>query len=158
MFKNKFFMIIIAMLIVITLILVAFFTLWNIMDKNSQLADPSEAAKASVSQVSGKQLTPLQIKEQTVFMENILTNLSDRRIVKTGFAFELDNKKAKEEFETLNFKVKGIILQTLADMTAEQISGSKGQEFLISTLMNKINEVLIEGKIKSISLTDYYVE
>jgi flagellar FliL protein len=151
-------MIIIAMLIVITLILVAFFTLWNIMDKNSQLADPSEAAKASVSQVSGKQLTPLQIKEQTVFMENILTNLSDRRIVKTGFAFELDNKKAKEEFETLNFKVKGIILQTLADMTAEQISGSKGQEFLISTLMNKINEVLIEGKIKSISLTDYYVE
>lgn len=159
MFKNKLFMIIIAMLIVITLILVAFFTLWNVMEKNNQPADPSEAAKASVSQVQGKQLTPTEIKALTVPMANILTNLADKgRIVKASFAFELDSKKGKEEFELLDFKVKSIILQTLADMKADQIQGSKGQEFLVSTLMNKINNELHEGKVKSISITDYYVE
>jgi flagellar protein FliL len=158
-FKNKLFMIIIAMLIVITLILVAFFTLWNIMEKNNSPADPNEAAKASVSQVEGKKLTPAQIKEQTVFVKDVLTNLAEKgRIVKASFAFEMDSKKGKEEFEILDFKVKGIILQTLADMKAEQIQGSKGQEFLVSTLMNKINAVLHEGKIKQISITDYYVE
>jgi flagellar protein FliL len=158
-FKNKLFMIIIAMLIVITLILVAFFTLWNIMDKNSQPADPNEAAKASVSQVEGKRLTPAQIKDQTVFIENVLTNLAEKgRVVKASFAFTLDSKKSKEEFETVNFRVKSIIIQSLADMKAEQIQGSKGQELLISTLMNKINEILTEGKINTISITDYYVE
>lgn len=159
MFKNKLFMIIIAMLIVITLILVAFFTLWNIMEKNNEHADPNEAAKASVSQVEGKKLTPAQIKEQTVFVKDVLTNLADKgRIVKASFAFEMDTKKGKEEFETLDFKVKSLILQSLADMKAEQIQGSKGQEYLISTLMNKINAILSEGKIKQISITDYYVE
>lgn len=159
MFKNKFFMIIMAMLIVITLILVAFFALWHYMDKNSQPADPNEAARSSVSQVESKKLTPAEIKAQTVFVNDIVTNLADKgRIVKAGFAFELDTKKGKEEFETLDFKVKGIILQTLADMKAEQIQGSKGQEFLVSTLMNKINGILTEGKVKQISITDYYVE
>lgn len=159
MFKNKLFMIIIAMLIVITLILVAFFTLWNIMDKKSEPADPSEAAKASVSQVEGKKLTPAQIKEQTVFMENILTNLAEKsRVVKASFAFTMDSKKSKEEFDTVSFKVKSIIIQSLADMKADQIQGSKGQEFLISTLMNKINEILTQGKVNSISITDFYVE
>lgn len=159
MFKNKLFTIIIAMLIVITLILVAFFTLWNIMDKNSQHADPSEAAIASVNQVAGKRLTPAQIKEQTVFMENILTNLAEKgRVIRASFAFTLDNKKSKEEFDTVNFRVKSIIIQSLADMKADQIQGSKGQELLVSTLMNKINEILTEGKIHEISITDYYVE
>lgn len=159
MFKNKLFTIIIAMLIVISLILVAFFTLWNIMEKNNQPADPSEAARATVSQVGGKQLTPAQIKEQTVFMENIITNLAEKgRVIKASFAFTLDNKKSKEEFETVNFRVKSIIIQILADMKVEQIQGSKGQELLVSTLMNKINEILTEGKIATISITDYYVE
>lgn len=159
MFKNKLFTIIIAMLIVISLILVAFFTLWNIMENNNQPADPSEAARATVSQVGGKQLTPAQIKEQTVFMENIITNLAEKgRVIKASFAFTLDNKKSKEEFETVNFRVKSIIIQILADMKVEQIQGSKGQELLVSTLMNKINEILTEGKIATISITDYYVE
>lgn len=159
MFKNKFFMIIMAMLIVITLILVAFFALWHYMDKNSQPADPNEAAKSSVSQVDAKKLSPSEVKALTVFVNEIMTNLADKgRMVKVSFAFELDNKKGKEEFETLDFKVKGIILQTLADMKAEQIQGSKGQEFLVSTLMNKINSILHEGKVKQISITDYYVD
>ncbi|WP_438446901.1 flagellar basal body-associated FliL family protein [Gorillibacterium sp. sgz5001074] len=159
MFKNKFFMIIMAMLIVITLILVAFFALWHIMDKNSKPADPNEAARSSVSQVDAKKLTPAEVKALTVFVKDVVTNLADKgRIVKASFAFEMDNKKGKEEFETLDFKAKGIILQTLADMKAEQIQGSKGQEYLVSTLMNKINSILTEGKIKQISITDYYVE
>lgn len=159
MFKNKLFTIIIAMLVVITLILVAFFALWNIMDRNSQLADPSDAARASVNQVGARRLTPAQIKDQTVFVENIITNLAEKgRVVKVSLAFTMDNAKAKEEFDTINFQVKSIILQTLADLRAEEIQGSQGQELLKSTLMNKINEILFEGKINTISITDYYVE
>lgn len=159
MFKNKLFTIIIAMLIVITLILVAFFALWTFMEKNSQPSDPHDAAKSSVSQVTPKPVPHAQLKDQTVFIKDILTNLAEKdRIVKASFAFELDSKKAKQEFEHLDFKVKGMINQTLADMKIEQIQGSKGQENLISILMNKINGILTEGKLKQIWITDYIIQ
>lgn len=159
MLKNKLFMTVIAMLIVITLILVAFFALWTYMEKKNQPADPHEAAKSTVGNVQGKKLTALQEKEQTVIIKDILTNLSEKdRVVKASFAFQLDDKKAKTEFESLDFKVKGIINQTLGDMKAEQISGSKGQEYLISVLMNKINGILSEGKLKQIWITDYIIQ
>lgn len=159
MFKNKLFMFIIAMLIAITLILGTFFLLWNFMDKKDQSADPNEAAKNSVSAVEGKKLTSAQVKEQTVEIKEILTNLADKdRVVKASFAFELDNKKAKAEFEDLNFKMKGIVNQTLSDMKAEQIQGSKGQEYLISVMMNKINGILSQGKLKQIWVTDFIVQ
>lgn len=156
--KNKLFMIIIAMLIVITLILVAFFALWNFMEK-SKSSDPHEAAKSSVESVQGKKVTAEEAKANTVIIKDILTNLSDKdRVIKTSFAFELDNKKAKTEFENLDFKMKGIINQTLADMTTEQVQGSKGQENLKAALMNKINAILVEGKLKQVWITDVIVQ
>jgi flagellar protein FliL len=149
-FKNKLFMIIIAMLIVITLILVAFF---------AQSSDPSQAAKSSVSSVEGKQLTAAEIKDQTALVEGIVTNLADKgHIIKASFAFEMDTKKGKEEFALVDFKVKGIIIQTLSDLKVEQVQGSKGQELISSMLMNKINTILTTGKVKQISITDFYVD
>lgn len=159
MLKNKLFMIIIAMLIVITLILVAFFALWNFMEKSNVSSDPHQAAKSSAESVQGKKVSAEETKANTVIIKDILTNLADKdRVIKASFAFELDNKKAKAEFENLDFKMKGIINQTLADMTAEQVQGSKGQENLKSTLMNKINSILSEGKLKQVWITDVIVQ
>lgn len=158
MFKNKLFTIIIAMLVAITLILVAFFALWTFMEKANQPDDPYEAARQSVGGIGGYIQDPETVKAQTVMIENIITNLADtNRVVKVSFAFELDSKKSKEEFELLDFKVKGIINKTLADFSVADITGSQGQEKLISALMNDINEILYRGKIRQIWLTDFVV-
>ncbi|WP_409340968.1 flagellar basal body-associated FliL family protein [Paenibacillus sp. MBLB4367] len=157
MFKSKLFQIVIAMLIVITLILTAFFVLWNYMDKKDKAEDADP--KSAVESVQGKKLSASQIKDNTFILKDVVTNLSEKdRIIKASFAFELDSKKAKEEFEKLDFKVKSIITLTLADMTREQVSGSKGQDSLTATLMNKINPVLTEGKLKQVSITDIIVQ
>jgi flagellar protein FliL len=151
--KNKIFIMLVAVLIAITLILTAAFVLWNYMNKNN---DPQEAAQVSASKAAtGKKLTPDEVKENTVIMKDILTNLSEPgKFIKVSFAFELENKKAKEEFEKLEHKMKAIIIQTLADMTTEQVSGGKGFDTLNSALMNKMNPLLQQGKLNAIFITD----
>lgn len=144
------------MLIVIGLILAASFFLWNFLEKKNETNDPNMKAQSTVAKVTNKPHTAAEVKELTVIMKDITTNLAAKdKIVVIGFAFELENKKAFEEFNYLDFKIKGIINQTLADLTPEQISGSKGQDNLIAILINKINMVLKEGKLVHINITSF---
>lgn len=145
---------VVAILIAITLILTAAFVLWNYMDKGNQSSQ--EQAQNSAKEVkTAKALTPDQVKENTVIMKDILTNLSGNdKFIKVSFAFELENKKAADEFTKLDFKMKAIIVQTLADMTPDQVSGGKGFDTLTSALMNKMNPLLHEGKLKQIWITE----
>lgn len=154
MFKSKVFIMMVAILIAITLILTAAFVLWNYMEKSG--SDPQEMAKNSAKEVkSAKKLSADQVKENTVIIKDILTNLSGNdNFIKVSFAFELENKKAKDEFEKLDFKMKSIIIQTLADMTPDQVQGSKGVDQLNATLMNKMNPLLTQGKLVQIWITD----
>lgn len=154
MFQNKMLQWLIMILIAITLIVLAGFVLWDYMDRKAQPADPNQQAVNSVNDVKGKKLSATEVKEQTVEMKDITTNLANSQFVKVSFAFELENKKVKEEFEQLDFKVKAIIIQTLADLNAEQIRGSKGYDNLTTSLLNKINPILSEGKLKQIHITN----
>ncbi|WP_028550431.1 flagellar basal body-associated FliL family protein [Paenibacillus sp. UNC451MF] len=154
MLKSRIFLLVVAILIAITLILTAAFILWNYMDKSNQ--NTQDQAISSANQVKqSKKVSPDETKENTVIMKDILTNLAaNNRFIKASFAFEMENKKAKEEFEKLDFKMKAIIVQTLADMTPEQVQGSKGFDNLTAVLMNKMNPLLSSGKIKQIWITD----
>ncbi|GAA4871630.1 hypothetical protein GCM10023310_59050 [Paenibacillus vulneris] len=157
MLKSRIFLLIVAILIAITLILTAAFILWNYMDKANQTSQ--DQAISSANQVQSKKVSPDETKENTVIMKDILTNLAaNNRFVKASFAFEMENKKAKEEFEKLDFKMKAIIVQTLADMTPEQVQGSKGFDNLTSVLMNKMNPLLSSGKIKQIWITEHVLQ
>ncbi|WP_281887623.1 flagellar basal body-associated FliL family protein [Paenibacillus sp. YYML68] len=162
MFKSKIFIMVVAILIAITLILTAAFVLWNYMDKSN--ADPHEQAQNSAREVkSGKKLTPDEVVANTFEMKDVLTNLASangvsNKFIKVSFAFELENKKAKEEFEKLQSQMKAIVIQTLADMQPEQVTGSKGFDNLTSVLMNKMNALLQEGKLNQILITDIVLQ
>jgi len=158
LFKSKVFIMVVAILIAITLILTAAFVLLNYMDKSSQ--NLQEQAQNSAREVkTPKKLTPDQVKENTTVMKDILTNLAgSSKFIKVSIAFELENKKAKDEFDKLDSKMKAIVVQTLADMTPEQVSGSKGFDNLTSTLMNKMNPFLSLGKLNQILVTDIVIQ
>ncbi|TVY10648.1 flagellar basal body-associated FliL family protein [Paenibacillus cremeus] len=159
MFKSKIFIMVVAILIAITLILTAAFVLWNYMDKANQ--SPQDMAQSSAREVKpGKKLTPDQVKENTAIMKDILTNLAGNgnKFIKVTLAFELENKKARDEFDKLDAKMKALIVQTLADMTPDQVTGSKGFDNLTSALMNKMNPLLHEGKLNQILITDIVIQ
>jgi flagellar FliL protein len=143
----------IAVLVVITLILIATYFLWDVIVKKDTPTDPAIAAVSSVKNVTPKPLSAAKAKSLTVTLKDITTNLATKnKIIVVGFAFVMENKKAVTEFTDLEIKVKSVINQTLADLTVEQVTGSAGQDVLKSMLMNKINAIMVEGKITEINI------
>ncbi|MCR8642184.1 flagellar basal body-associated FliL family protein [Paenibacillus sp. N1-5-1-14] len=153
--KNRLLSMVIIILISITLILVASFFIWNYMDKSSAtetgVTTETKATKAP---------TPKEVKANTVIVKEIATNLMPiTSVVRISLAFELENSKTKEDFENLlDSQVKGTIIRTLNDMTVDQLQGSKGNDNLVSALMNRLNPLLKRGTIKQISITDKVIQ
>lgn len=143
---------VIMILVVVTLIVVAAFLIWNnlFIDPN---ANPSDRARQAVEDVQGTRMPPEKIKELSVEINDVLTNLASGDFIKISFVFELSNENAKEEFELLDFKVRAIINQTLADMMPEDVRGSQGMDNLGTTLMNKINQELDRGNVRQVNIT-----
>jgi flagellar FliL protein len=146
---------VIMIFVVITLIVFAAFLLWNYLFKDSTGQDPSINAKESVVNVEPGKMSAAEIKELSVEINDVLTNLSTGEYVKLSFTFEMNNEHAKEEFTLLDFKIRAIILQTLADLTPAKVNGSAGQDLISTTLMNKINQILNEGKVRQVNITNF---
>ena len=147
----------IMILVAITLIVLATFVLYNYFVDKGTPTNPNEAAVNSVQGIKGKQLSAEQIKNNTFEINDITTNLSvPDYYLRASFTFELDSKKAKEELELLDFKVKSIIYQTLVDVLPQQIENSNGRDELLAVITNKINQsILTKGKLKQIYITNF---
>ena len=160
MIKKKLLPLALALTFVIVLIALATVFLYKTLDQKSTAdADPGTKAAESVNEISSKKLTAEEVKKLTFVIEGMITNLKGSKgAVKASFAFELNSEKGLHEFENYDARVRSIINQTLADLTSEELSGSKGQDFLASLLINKINSFLEEGKIMQINITELIVQ
>ncbi|WP_058303938.1 flagellar basal body-associated FliL family protein [Gorillibacterium timonense] len=159
MIKKKMVPLVLALLCVIFLIALAAVWVFNTLNEKNSIADPSQKAVNSVESVEGKKVSAAEVKKLTVSIENVVTNLSEpNKAVKASFAFELSGQKGMKEFENYDARVKSVINMTLADLTNEQLAGSKGQDYLASLLMNKINSFLSEGKVSRVNITELIVQ
>lgn len=86
-------------------------------------------------------------------------NLKDQNyVVIMSFAFQLDSKKTKEEFDQiLDIEIKPIISRTLADVTVDELNGSQGEDALEARLLNLLNPVIPSGKLIKVEVTDFII-
>lgn len=143
---------VIMILVVVTLIVAAAFLIWDKLFSDPA-NDPNVEAQQEAETVEGKKMSAEEIKELSYEINDVLTNLSTGEFIKISFTFELNNENAKEEFTLLEFRIRAIIIQTLADLSPEDISGSKGNDYISATLLNKINQVLDKGKVRQVNIT-----
>lgn len=130
----------ITILLSITLIVIAVFLLSDkLMGDNSP--------KVAAAPAPAPTLSADEIVEVTSEIKDITTNMADPEyIVKISFSFQLNNKKAKEEFEKIkDIRIKPIIIKLLMDTKPESISGSKGVEQFSTKLMEQINKSFHQG-------------
>lgn len=143
---------IITILLAITLIVLAAFLM---MDRwfGSSANDPNSAAQS----IEVPKLSADELVEITSEITGIKTNLADQDyIVLMNFAFQLNDKKSKEEFDKIKeFRIKPIIIKTLADTKPEELKGASGKDQLSAKLINLINKTLTQGKLTQIQITDY---
>jgi flagellar FliL protein len=142
----------ISILLAITLIAIVVIILLNTMfDDTSKEAKSTEPVQVEV-------LSADERVEVTSELKDIRRNLRDNDYVLiVSFAFQLDSKKSKEAFEKVkDIQIRPIINRVLADMTVEQLNGSKGQDMLSSKLLNLINQELPEDeKLVKVDITNF---
>lgn len=144
----------ITILLSITLIVVAIVLL-----SDKFLGDNSKnQATANAAAVAAK-LSANEIVSMSSEITGIKTNLADPyHIASMAFAFQLNDKKAKEEFDKIKeIKIRPIIIKTLADTKPELLNDSKGREQFIAKLQNLINKSLTSGQLIQIDITDILI-
>ncbi|WP_055108456.1 flagellar basal body-associated FliL family protein [Paenibacillus ihumii] len=147
----------ITMLLAITLIVMAAFLLVNQFNRPA----PGNEVNQAVQNVSRPaQLSADELVKVTSTIDGIKTNLSDPNyVVVMNFAFQLDREASKEAFDKIkDYKIKPIIIKTLADTKPEDLIGAKGKDNLSTKLLNLINTSLPEGKLIQIDITDFMMQ
>ncbi|WP_438350143.1 flagellar basal body-associated FliL family protein [Paenibacillus sp. FA6] len=142
----------ITILLAITLIVLAAFLLFDKL-----FSSPNDNVSNTVNAVEMKGLTADQMVEMTSEITGIKTNLEDLDyIVMMNFAFQLESKKSKEEFDKIKeIKIKPIILKTLADTKPDDLKGANGKDQLSAKLINLINQSLTKGQLTQIEITEF---
>ncbi|MBT2761034.1 flagellar basal body-associated FliL family protein [Paenibacillus sp. ISL-20] len=143
----------ITILLSITLIVVAIFLL------SDKLLGDNGKSQASANAAALSKLSADEIVKMTSEITGIKTNLADPEyIAQMAFAFQLNDKKAKEEFDKIKeIKIKPIIIKTLADTKPELLNDSKGREQFIGKLQNLINKSLTSGQLIQIEMTEVMI-
>lgn len=143
----------ITILLSITLIAIVSIILFR-----SLFNDPAETA-ADKEPVEIEVLSADERVEVTAALNDFRRNLKDpEKVVIISFAFQLDSKKTKEDFDKLlDIEVKPIISRTLADTTAADLLGSQGEDALESKLLNLINPAMPKGKLIKVEITGFLI-
>lgn len=95
-----------------------------------------------------------KVLEASVDVPTITTNLATDDFIRISFKIETDSKKAKEELEKRDFQVKNIIIQELSEKKTEELQGKEGKIKLEDSLKAGINELMQEGKVKKVYITE----
>ncbi|WP_168122245.1 flagellar basal body-associated FliL family protein [Paenibacillus sp. HB172176] len=122
---------------------------------NDPANETAENAKVEVKELSADERV-----EETSILKDFRRNIQDSDyVVIMSFAFQLDSKKTKENFDKLlDIEIKPIISRTLADVSQEDLEGSKGEDALESKLLNLINPVIPnDGKLLKVEITDFII-
>ena len=139
-----------TIMLAVTLIVLATYIL------TGQMNGAKEETVSAVSD-SKPNLSADEIVEVSSEIIDIKTNLADPNyLVQMNFAFQLDSKKAKEDFEKIkDLIVTPIIIQKLADTSPETLNVTSGRKKFNSELKVLINKELTEGQLQDIRITKF---
>ncbi|RIW36414.1 flagellar basal body-associated protein FliL [Bacillus salacetis] len=140
--KNKLLTITLILLVTITLVgALALIVLLKFNDKD-------EVKEPSIDEVI----------EASVDIPELTTNLMSGDYIRISFKVQTDSKKAKEELEKRDFQVNNIIIEELSEMKSDQLQGKEGKQQLETTIMEKANSLMQEGKVEKVYITSYMIQ
>jgi flagellar FliL protein len=95
-----------------------------------------------------------EVIKNSVDITDLTTNLATNNYVKMSFKIETDSKAAKDELTKRDFQVKNIMIEELSNMKADDIQGKAGKIKLEQILKNRINQIMQDGIVVQVYITD----
>lgn len=150
MFKNKLFNISLIIIISITLLGILAFFLYQYIFLDVQV---SEGEEEVVEVLSIDDIIPL-----TVNVPKINTNLGDSSLIVIEMTLQTDNEEAKDESDKRMFQIKDQINLYLKNLDAESFSTEEKIIIFKSDLMKRLNNILQEGKVVDVNITQLILQ
>uniref|UniRef100_A0A7C4AAG2 Flagellar protein FliL n=1 Tax=Fundidesulfovibrio putealis TaxID=270496 RepID=A0A7C4AAG2_9BACT len=101
-------------------------------------------------------------KKPVTSLNNIVTNLADpggRRYVRMSVEFDFKDDHAAKEFEEkYQARIKDTILTLLWSKTSEELSSVDGMIAFRTELQNRVNQIMGQGKVKQVFITDRVIQ
>ncbi len=91
------------------------------------------------------------------FIVNILDD-EESRYLKAAITVEVSSEEASMELTSRMAQVKDAILLLVGNKTYNELSDLQGKIQLRAELINKLNSILTQGKVKRIYFTDFVVQ
>ncbi len=103
---------------------------------------------------SSKGPTIDDVLKYSVDVSEITTNLASDNYAKMAFKIQTDSKKAKDELTKRDFQVRNLIIEELSEKKAKDLQGKAGKVQLQDALKTKINQVMQDGKVVQVYITE----
>jgi flagellar protein FliL len=105
-----------------------------------------------------KEPTAEELAARSLTMEPLTTNLSSDHFAIVQLNLLADHEKSYKELEVRNPELKAIVISTLAGLTKEDLKGSEGLKTFEETIKNEVNQVLHDGKVERVLVTDFKIQ
>ncbi|RDU58020.1 flagellar basal body-associated protein FliL [Helicobacter sp. MIT 99-5507] len=164
--NNKFIVIIIIVLILVALLLgVAFYFMTKspaqeeaAQMQNAVTQDNAQTGNASIgASSSGNYMRVGSIYQLDQFIVNLLAQ-SGRRYLKTTISLEMTNPELQNEIVTKLPAIRDTIIDVLSSKSLEEVSTTRGKEKTKEEIVQRLNEFLVDGKIRNIFFVDYAIQ
>ncbi|MEA3545017.1 MAG: flagellar basal body-associated FliL family protein, partial [Thermodesulfobacteriota bacterium] len=150
--KKKLIIIIVAVLVLLIGAGVGYFFFMGGEEEEEKISPEQEQAEL---EKLAKQVGPMVSID--TFIVNIMDD-NESRYLKASITLEADTEEASMEITQRMPQIKDAILLQLGNKTFDEISDLQGKIQLRAELINKVNAILLQGKVKRIYFTDFVVQ
>jgi flagellar protein FliL len=140
--KNK--VLTISLIILVCITLVGVIALILVM----QLNNDDKAAEPTID----------EIIENSVDVEEVMTNLAGKQFIRISLKVQTDNKKAAKELAKREFQVKNIVIQELSEMTPQDLEGKVGKQAFEDSIKSYLNPLMQNGEVQKVYMTSYVIQ
>lgn len=166
--NNLLLIIIIAVLALIIILGVAAFLLLGGDDEEMQTQNTPQIKEKSVSQ-STRSLNNNDFEDNRLLsdigmlypLDTFTVNLKSdagRRYLKVTMSLELDDSELSLELDAKSPVLRDRIIRILTSKTLEEISSKKGKQKVSQQIMDTLNAMVSDGRIKGIYFTEFVIQ
>lgn len=153
--KGKLVIVIIIVLLLLLAGLVVAFLYLTKTDDIASTAPQSEQLSTSESSARYLRIGPIYQLDQ--FIVNLLSQ-GGRRYLKINIGLEMTTANLENELNVKRAPVRDIIIEILTSKSPEDISTTRGKDKLKEEIVQRLNEILVDGKIRNVFLTDMAIQ
>lgn len=162
--KNKTIIIIIAALLVLLIGLgAAFYFLTKPAEEEKPQAGAEQQAAATqdatqeVTQTNSKYIRIGSVFKLDQFIVNLI-NQGGKRYLKINISLEMTLPTLENELTAKSAPIRDIVIDVLSSKSVEEIQSSRGREKAKEEIAQRLNEILVDGKIRNVFFQDWAIQ